>query len=420
MAISVDKYISIKTVVNNDVVGDRDFSGLVFYKAKAEDLPSGSKDDGYNDLRKSFNDGEVTRIYSADAALKMFGQFSDMFAFATEYFGYEGRPVALNLARVGSDLDQNEKPTAAYTRVIEDFTNFGSFTVLGEFPNSDLVDLATTNASSDFAYIRAIASTGEKAKEKESDLTEKILGPDAVCKQFDGIKGCHCFCDVQFKQGEETGSGEEKKVEYTNKDYTVGASKVMAWYASTNYNSPNASGTPDYKSFGGSTPTVYTDAMKEAYDKVRLNYIGRVKVHGSGLSFYQTGVNMDGTDLGVFRDAVWIKSEIESGWFNLVSRLQKVPANQDGVSTVVSMIAGVAQNAVDNGSILPGKYLDNSDNAAILSYAGNTSAPSMVATVGYYIGARIVKEEGRYKCVYILVYAKGDHIYKVDGTHYLI
>ena len=194
----------------------------------------------------------------------------------------------------------------------------------------------------------------------------------------------------------------------------------LAWYASVDYGKIASAGTIDYKQFGGHSATVTTDTAKIAADTLKVNYIGLVQDYGNGLKFYQRGVNMDGTDLGVVRDMCWINSEIVREYFALQNNAQRIPANHVGCAMVRNIVVGVADRAIANGSILVDKPLTEAQINQIKFYANDDRAADEVASSGYYIKVELVKDGDKYRVLYTLIYAKGDHIQKVDGQHILV
>ena len=57
--------------------------------------------------------------------------------------------------------------------------------------------------------------------------------------------------------------------------------------------------------------------------------------------------------------------------------------------------------------------------AAIVRKARNTEAVDAVQNQGFYTAAEIIEEGDKFVCKYTLIYAKGDHISKVEGVHAL-
>lgn len=374
MSISIKNYIDIPSKALNPLVGPREYSGLVF---TTEDMGDGAAD--YSDESTSYAAGKAVRMNYA-TILACFGESAKITEFASRYFSYagpNGSPAALNVAKYTAGSE-----ATAFATATEEFSNFGSFTFLGADADSiDPSDFPVENS----AHIIAVDVDSETYP-----TNLKVAGVHAVL-----------------------GHVEEDGVNYA-------AWMPMAWYASVNYDLENASGTIDYKRFGSETPTVNTDAAKTKADNAVMNYLGRVQVYGAELSFYQPGCNGDKIDLGVFRDATWIRSEVEIGWFNLAGAANKIPTNQAGVGMVYSMLVDVASRAVVNGAILVDKPITKTMERNILLYTNDAEAVNAIRTNGFYISAKIVESEGRFVCFYTIVYAKGDHIGKVEGQHILI
>ena len=381
MAISISKYISIQPKIITMDIGSRDFSGLIFTKVEM-------KSDAPASIKADYDGSKVVRLSLSEVN----ACFSDtsITTFAANYFSYNGgtkRPQVLNIALVGS----SETAIDAYNRVVggsttvDAFTNFGSFAFLdssftiGQAESEGLLDVANANEANEYGWVFIIKTSASSQSDDSSALGSKT---------------------------------------FVHLTHTIW--EPMSWYASVDYDKVNAAGTIDYKQFANSVATVKTDADKVTADSLKVNYVGLVQNYGSGMKFYQTGVNLDGTDLGVVRDMCWINAEIVKGYFSLQNKLQKLPANYVGVSMVENVIMGVATRALANGAILLEKPLSPDQIAAIDAYAGVDSAHEYVSANGYYISATLSQNgEGKYVCQYTLVYAKGDHIVKVEGLSVL-
>ena len=374
MAIKQSQYIGITNKVLNDVIGTRDFSGLVFSKVSMKsDAPKKTEYEVNNNVVRLTKE-EVDASFS-DTAFK---------AFCAEYFAYNGgtkRPAFICLAHVGSA----ETAATAFGRVTADFANFGSFAFygddfeVGDAEGGGLLDVAKANEGNEYGWV-CIVKTNATNQESDSAALEGLL------------------------------------LTHLTHDVTA----PLAWYASVDYDKVASAGTIDYKQFGGHSATVTTDAAKIAADTLKVNYIGLVQDYGNGLKFYQRGVNMDGTDLGVVRDMCWINSEIVREYFALQNNAQRIPANHVGCAMVRNIVVGVADRAITNGAILVDKPLTEAQISQIKFYANDDRAADEVASSGYYIKVELVKDGDKYRVLYTLIYAKGDHIQKVDGQHILV
>ena len=392
MAIPIRKYIDIATTIPSSVVGERDFSGMLFTKDGMKDtVPS-----AYTDIKTKYESGKPVSL-GADGIAACFETDSDIAVAAGKYFGYSGGtrvPSILNVCLVTTTAK------AAYDACVAETVNFGAFTfigsdfALGATSSGGLLDVAVANDGYDTMLQMVIACEPSQAS--------------AYAEALDGMKMVHVVV-----ADAEDGSGSGFGVNF-------GAMPAVAWYASVNYNSVNASATIDYKQFGGEPALVKEGSTKDAYDALKLNYIGEVKTYGTTISFYQTGVNMNGVDTGTIRDASWIKGQIEKSYFDLQLNSQKLGANLAGEAAVANMVVEVANRAIANGCILLDKPLDASQVSLITEYTGNENAAVQVQSAGFYVDTKIVKSDGKYVVQYTLVYGKGDHIVKVTGTHVLV
>lgn len=369
MAIPISNYIDISSTIIQNTADDRDFSGLVFTKTAMLETAN-------TNTKTAFDSGKAVAL-SYTGVVECFGSDSDISKFASKYFSYNGTgsvPRVLNVAKYSADGEKS-----AYDAVIAEFTNFGSFTFLG----ADVENL------SEIAPLNAVMIV---AVDKGGNYPSYWTNNEYV----------HCV------------------IGNTNDGVNYAAWMPMAWFASVNYANDNAAGTINYKTFSGETATIDTEEGKNNADDAFMNYIGRVQTYGVQRQFYQTGVNQDGTDLGVIRDKMYLQSRVEQGWFNLVGRMNKVPANASGAQTVYSMIVGIAMDGVANGCILANKTLSREKQALVLQYAGTEAALDAVQADGYYVAAEVIEDGNKYACRYILIYSKGDHIARVVGQHILV
>lgn len=372
MAIPIKEYINVSSTALGNTVGERDLSGLVFTSETMQNtVPT-----EYSDVKTKYTAGKAVSL-TYNGVVACFGSTAKICKFAAKYFGYStatSTPKVLNVAKYTAASEKT-----AYDAVIAEFTNFGSFTFLG----------------ADIGNLGEIASVAEQNK---SVFIVAVDNDESSWPTDFKIPGVHAVIG--------------KPESGTN----YAAWMPMAWYACVNYSTANASSTIDYKEFGEDA-TITTGEGKTAADAARMNYIGQVQIYGAQRKFYQKGVNGDGIDLGVYRDKVWLESEVEIGWFNLVSGVNKVTANDKGVAGVYAMLVGIAQDGKDSGIILADKPLSNVAKQQILTYTSEATAVDTVQTNGYYIETKLVQDGDTYVCQYLLIYAKGDHIGKVEGSH---
>lgn len=384
MAIPIKKYINIGSTVLGNTVGERDLSGLVF----TDETMNATVPAEYSTIKTDYTAGKAVAL-SYNGINACFPSTSKIAKFAAKYFSYRtstSTPKVLNVAKytpTSSSGTAGDSEKSAYDSVVAEFTNFGSFTFLGA-NIANLVQVATAAKENKALCIIAVDD------DEDSWPTEFKT------------EGVHCVIGKA-----------ESGVNYA-------AWMPMAWFASVNYDIENASGTMDYKEFGAEVATITTGEAKDTADAARMNYIGQVQIYGAQRKFYQKGVNGDGVDIGVYRDKVWLESEIEIGWFNLVGGTNKIPANDGGVAQVYGMIVSAAENAITSGIILRDKPLSATALQQIATYTTDPKAIEAVQTLGYFVAAKLVQDGDTYAVQYLLIYAKGDHIGKVEGSHVIV
>lgn len=398
MAISQNNYVSISTKVLQSPVRGREFSALVF---TADELLASAPADLKTAYGTEDTVGSMITL-SYNEVVSYFATTSKVYQFATKYFGRTSangvNPTRLNIVMMGHETDTSgttpvvtvtETPLAAFNRVVAKTNSFGSFTFLDGAYNATGAQSAPEGfgavAAANDQFVFVVAGTSADIVAKQTAVKDSAL--------------CHVVLGVD---------------EYA-------AWMPCNWIASQNFSGANSAGTIEFKTFGNETATVTTDADKVTYDAIKVNYIGLTMYNGGTLKFYQTGVNQDGVDLGVAVNEMWLKSRIEQDYMQLQMNSTKIPADTTGILMVHNMLVGVASEAVNNGVILIEKPLTSSEISLINIYSGNDPiAVSAVQNKGYYVTTWIDKVDNKYYARYRLIYAKGDHVQKLEGQNILV
>lgn len=383
MAISQKTYVNIATSVTGEAVNEREFAGLVFTD---DAILTTSAVPGT--IQTAYDAGKVLTLTASEVAA-YFADTAKVYAFANRYFGYtstNGRtPTKLRVVKMIEDSTTTTTETAvvAFNRVVAEDNNFGSFTFLATV--TGLGDVANANAAMDNMFLFCVPCTTSDVATVQAAVaniagTHVVLGSDAYA-----------------------------------------AWMPMAWVASIDFTQTNGTGTMFGKQFGSEVATVTTDSDKSEKDAIKVNYIGLTMTNGSTYKFYQNGINQDGVDTGVYVNEMYLKSRIATEYMNLLTSVPKIPANSTGAVMILNIIVEIANSAVDSGIILIDKQFTASDIAKINLYSGNdTEAVNAVRNSGFYATTWIEKIGNAYVCKYRLIYAKGDHIHKLEGVNYLI
>ena len=207
-----------------------------------------------------------------------------------------------------------------------------------------------------------------------------------------------------------------------NADYAEYMPCVMG--ATTNYNAVNGTISPMFKQFPNDKPSVEDDATANLLDPANVNYLGLTQQAGKGIAFYQRGYTQDGTDIAVLFNEIWLKDAITTQAFNLFLALNKVPANEDGVSLLTTALTSIFDEAKTNGVISVGKTLTTTQKAYIDQITGETESWRTVQENGYIfipvLSQQTIQGKDEWVFTYTLIYGKGDSIRKVVGSDILI
>lgn len=199
--------------------------------------------------------------------------------------------------------------------------------------------------------------------------------------------------------------------------------------AALNFNRPGASQNYMFYRLGNRVATVDNDTNADLYDELRVNYMGRTQTAGQKITFYQqgflTGDTTAALDMAVYVGEMWLKDAITSTVLGGFLALPDMPANENGRITLLSLIQGPIDEALNNGVFSVGKTLDNTQKAYITQITANPDAWRQVESKGYWIDAFIRSEVPvpgvtRYYAEYMLVYAKNDQLRRVVGSDILI
>ena len=272
--------------------------------------------------------------------------------------------------------------------------NFGSFAFLPTLTQDQIVDAAEWNDTQNNRYLYSVPCTSSNAS--------------ALSAALDGISG------VTLTLAPLTDEYPEQV--------------PMMIEAATDYTARAAVQNYMFQEFD-LTASVTTNADANIYDALKVNYYGQIQQAGVLRSFYQRGVMMglqsDASDQNVYVNEIWFKDAATVAIMNLLLALPEIPANNAGRGMILSQLQGIIDQALLNGTILPGKSLTNENKLFITNITGDKNSWIQVQNSGYWVDARIVAYQNdagvtEYKAVYTLIYSKNDVIRFVQGSDILI
>ncbi|MGJ0637425.1 DUF3383 domain-containing protein [Xenorhabdus bovienii] len=289
-----------------------------------------------------------------------------------------------------------QSPLEAFMAAEKVSDSFGSATFLIDIPLQQAIELAQYVAGENVKYQLHLNVTADNAE----DYSAALMGTAST--------------GLNLKTGD---------------DHFVQA-LPMAIMAATDYDRTNATINYMYRQFGVTFPSqISTDMNADTLDKLRVNYYGETAVAGSQIRFYQRGFLCGGVsnplDMSVHANEQWLKSHITQQWFSLLMATRGVPANKDGEARAMAVIAGAVTQALNNGTILPGKTLTEVQKIAIADASGDDLAWHDVQDKGYWYNAHIVENTGKsdlpeHVMKYVLIYGKGDWVRQIEGSHNLV
>lgn len=426
MAIAQDRYVKItSTNVNDSTVADRDLGGLVFTKTaiiKVYDEQSGTW------KSEAFSQDMFLECFNASQVANRFGSDSDEYNFALEYFAYmspSGRaPTKLSFVNIG----ENEAPVDALERINKDSNNFGSFCFLqgGDYTCEQMKDVVVANDGYNYKYLFSLAfpfeAGGDESSSDESAATGDTEVKDATAKAFQ--KYLSGSAETPSYTGYCLSLGRVKDEDDKDVNFNYAAMMPMTIFASTDYNRANTATFFMFKQFDTQLATVSSDEVADVYDSAFVNYVGLVQVNGRRRAFFQRGVNGNGEGTAIYCNEVWLKSRIATDIIDLMLSVERIPANEDGELIISNLISADAEIGINNGVIERNKTLTADQRRKVYNLTQDNEAYRQIEQGGYYLevtiekGTRFNTEE--YKAIYRLIYAKGDAICAVEGTHLLV
>lgn len=334
----------------------------------------------YNSTRKSFD--LVSGLTGDDTISVLAGVTVDMAAL----LGWE-------IGAIFSDGQDAQTITEVLTSSASTSNNFGSFAFIPSLTIDQVTEAATWNNTQNVQFIYSVAVSAANASAWTAAL-EDIGGTTLTLSPL--------------------------STEYPELVPTM-------IFAATNYEKRNSVQNYEFQQFN-LTQSVSTTAFADIYDDFRINYYGQTQNAGQLISFYQRGVMfglpVDPADQNLYANEIWLKAAMTSSLMTLLLALANLSANSTGRAQVLTIIQGVINRAVANGTISIGKTLTDTQKAYITNATGDNLAWHQVQNSGYWVDAEVVPYVEslitKYKIVYTLIYSKDDVIRKIEGSDQLI
>ncbi|WP_418187316.1 DUF3383 family protein [Aliarcobacter lanthieri] len=381
------------TIINN-----LDFSEVVSYNDIVSVIESDIPD---NDFSLEFKDG-IFVSSSNNTIVFEDGALSNLLGLATPFRT--------------SNAGTTQTMLQAYATALNKSNSFGSAYFLNRGDLQECIDVSVFNASQNVRYMLFVQVKGERVQiaDLNGATIEDIVGAELE----------------EFSQALIETASVGLILEIVNEESEYLAHLPAGLLSATDYTRANGTLNYMYRKAGVTLKEQCTnDLTANKLDKLRINYYGLTAEAGSDIRFFQRaylcGSANAPQDMSVHANEQWLKSRFIQDWFNLQLSTRGVPANLDGKLRGVSIIAGIVKEAINNGTILKNKNFTTVQKLAIADATGEENGWITVMNNGCWYDVEIKERTGEsgiaeYYLDYILVYAKGDWVRKVVGSHNLV
>lgn len=331
------------------------------------------------------------------------------------------------VASITASTDAAKAVKDAFTKY---FSAVGS---TGSSPSSCLAIAMTASTGTVQTAVQAAVASGEPFQcicivisgTTATDVTNAIAACDNQAIVFSSATGAVSSVKAGFAKTLSDANTRFSNVTYGGNSVATsfaGASAAaMGILCATDYDQAESAPTLMYKKANGVSASVSTDSDYEDLVGIRCNFFGLTKTYGSSYTFYQPGVNGDGTDTAIEMNDIWLRGIITTDLMTLLTNMPKIPANSSGMASIYTVVDTAAQRALNAGVILANKNLSAEKKILVRSYAGgDEDAVDNVYSQGYHISCQLVERDNEYVCKYVLIYSKGDSIKKIEGSHVLV
>src|SRR5215469_568772 len=170
---------------------------------------------------------------------------------------------------------------------------------------------------------------------------------------------------------------------------TVGgelAAFVLGYGASINFNAIQGRATAAFKSQTGLAPQIFDTAERDYIISYGGNCYVQATTAAEEFTFYDNG-SVSGPFLWLdsYLDQIWLNSQLQLALLDLLTKVNSIPYNQAGYTTIVESMQGPIQQAVNAGVIQPGVTLSTTQIAAVIQATGDVNIPGVLQTRGWFV-----------------------------------
>jgi hypothetical protein len=189
------------------------------------------------------------------------------------------------------------------------------------------------------------------------------------------------------------------------------------------YTRRNTSKTIKFEQLLNMTPTVTTTADAVRLENLRVNFFGQYSYFKDfnhiSPGKLQGNPDTEIVEMGIYAGHEWLRREMKTRLMTRLVNGAAIPLNDEGVSTVLSVINTVAGLGINNGTIIKNKILTESDKDTIRVFSESSDAYLDLTSDGYYVKATISTSVPN-QIDYILLYSGADKVKKIKATHTVV
>ncbi len=320
------------------------------------------------DTGNKFTSGLVAKTFvSADEVGKFFGDGSEEFSFATQYFkGVENQqkiPTALVVGKFSNTATAFDAEIRAITQVTQNWVGFTHLQPVAEDVARKMGAFA--DREEDFVAVVWTSDEATTTSKNTSTLAFKLKDSfHCLAVVFGG------FLDAAFVLANGA------SIAWTRRQ------GVKTWFA---------------KSASGLTPRVNDEGAANALDQIRCNYYGQFATRNAQFKFFNPGV-MSTTRYGyldVIYNSIWLRNAIQRACMDGFKSVNRTPYNDEGKTLITAWCGDVIDAAKLNGIIDTGVALSQAQRAQILQETGDEDVANALFTKGYWMGITLPPANGR-------------------------
>lgn len=166
------------------------------------------------------------------------------------------------------------------------------------------------------------------------------------------------------------------------------AAFLLGYMASIDFGRTNGRTTAAYRSQGGIVPTVTDTTVADALKANGYNFYGAYATSQQGFTFLQPGqISGRFKFIDAYANEIWMNANFQQTQLTYMVAAGSIPYNNDGYSSIETVMQDPINKALDFGAIRPNTVLSGSQIVAVNASAGQ-KIDTVLATRGWYLSVK--------------------------------